>query len=169
MSAIERCDIAIVVLDGTKEIEEQDKRIAGYAREYNRGLIIVVNKWDSVKKDDKTMKEYEEKLEYYLTHERERINIAINGYKKVVDYQITFPLSNLFDKKALSTFMKQRNISDSDKAAALYLKEGADNESYSTIYRAFMKIKNDINLSDFQTEVEYFEYYLLHSFRLLHY
>ncbi len=62
MSAIERCDIAIVVLDGTKEIEEQDKRIAGYAREYNRGLIIVVNKWDSVKKDDKTMKEYEEKI-----------------------------------------------------------------------------------------------------------
>ena len=62
MSAIERCDIAIVVLDGTKDVEEQDKRIAGYAREYNRGLIIVVNKWDAVKKNDKTMKEYTEKI-----------------------------------------------------------------------------------------------------------
>ena len=62
LAALERCDIAVVVLDGTKDIEEQDKRVAGYAREYNRGLIIVVNKWDSVKKDEKTMKKYEEKI-----------------------------------------------------------------------------------------------------------
>ena len=62
ISAIERSDIAVVVLDGTKDVEEQDKRIAGYARDFNRGLIIVVNKWDSVQKDDKTMKKYEEKI-----------------------------------------------------------------------------------------------------------
>lgn len=62
ISAIERSDIAVLVLDGTKEVEEQDKRIAGYARDFNRGLIIVVNKWDSVQKDDKTMKRYEEKI-----------------------------------------------------------------------------------------------------------
>lgn len=66
MGAIERCDIAVVVLDGTKDIEEQDKRVAGYAREYNRGLIIVVNKWDSVKKDDKTMKKYEDKIKTHF-------------------------------------------------------------------------------------------------------
>ena len=62
ISAIERSDIAVLVLDGTKDVEEQDKRIAGYARDFNRGLIIVVNKWDSVQKDDKTMKKYEEKI-----------------------------------------------------------------------------------------------------------
>lgn len=62
MSAIERSDIAVVVLDGTKSVEEQDKRIAGYAREYNRAMIIVVNKWDLVQKDDKTMKNYEDKI-----------------------------------------------------------------------------------------------------------
>ena len=62
MSAIERCDIAVIVLDGTNEISEQDKRIAGYAREYNRALIIVVNKWDIVHKDDKTMQKYIEKV-----------------------------------------------------------------------------------------------------------
>ena len=60
--AIERCDIAVVILDGMKPIEEQDKRIAGYAREYNRAMIMVVNKWDSVQKDDKTMKQYMEKI-----------------------------------------------------------------------------------------------------------
>ena len=62
ISAIERCDVAVIVLDGTKEVEEQDKRIAGYAREYNRALVIVVNKWDMVKKDSKTMQEYTEKI-----------------------------------------------------------------------------------------------------------
>lgn len=62
MNAIERCDIAVIILDGTKEVEEQDKRIAGYAREYNRGLILVVNKWDAVVKDDKTMKATTEKI-----------------------------------------------------------------------------------------------------------
>lgn len=62
INAIERSDIAVIVLDGTKDVEEQDKRIAGYAREYNRGLIVVVNKWDAVNKDDKTMKAYTEKI-----------------------------------------------------------------------------------------------------------
>lgn len=62
ISAIERSDIAVLILDGTKDIEEQDKRIAGYGRDYNRGMIIVVNKWDSVEKNDKTMKRYTEKI-----------------------------------------------------------------------------------------------------------
>ena len=62
IGAIERADIAVLVLDGTKDIEEQDKRIAGYARDFNRGLIIVLNNWDSVVKADKTMKKFEEKI-----------------------------------------------------------------------------------------------------------
>ena len=66
IGAIERADIAVLVLDGTKDIEEQDKRIAGYARDFNRGLIIVVNKWDSVVKDDKTMKKYEERIRIHF-------------------------------------------------------------------------------------------------------
>ncbi|HHU55445.1 MAG TPA: ribosome biogenesis GTPase Der [Acholeplasmataceae bacterium] len=60
LSAIERSDIAVLILDGDKEITEQDRRIAGYAREYNRATIIVVNKWDLVTKDDKTMDKYTE-------------------------------------------------------------------------------------------------------------
>lgn len=62
MQAIERSDIAVLVLDGSKEITEQDKRVAGYARENNRAMIIVVNKWDIVQKDDKTMKEFTQKI-----------------------------------------------------------------------------------------------------------
>ena len=55
ISAIEKSDIVLLVLDGTEEINEQDKRIVGYALDYNRALIIVVNKWDAVEKDSKSM------------------------------------------------------------------------------------------------------------------
>lgn len=62
IKAIERSEVVLFVLDGTKEIEEQDKRIAGYAAEYNKAVIIVVNKWDDVDKDEKSMKEFTEKI-----------------------------------------------------------------------------------------------------------
>ncbi|MDD4388199.1 MAG: ribosome biogenesis GTPase Der [Bacilli bacterium] len=55
LAAIERSDIVVVMLDGTEAITEQDKRIAGYARENYCAVIIAVNKWDLVEKDDKTM------------------------------------------------------------------------------------------------------------------
>lgn len=62
IKAIERSEVVLFVLDGTKEIEEQDKCIAGYAAEYNKAVIIVVNKWDAVDKDEKSMKEFTEKI-----------------------------------------------------------------------------------------------------------
>lgn len=62
ISAIERSDIVVVMLDATKNIEEQDKRIAGYAREFNRAVIIAVNKWDLVDKDERTMNQFTETI-----------------------------------------------------------------------------------------------------------
>ncbi|WEG11386.1 ribosome biogenesis GTPase Der [Pullulanibacillus sp. KACC 23026] len=60
--AIERSDVVLVVLDGEEGIIEQDKKIAGYAHEAGRAVIIVVNKWDAVEKDHKTMDEFKEKI-----------------------------------------------------------------------------------------------------------
>ena len=54
-SAIERSDLALVVLDGSTGIIEQDKHVAGLAHEAKKGVIIVYNKWDLVDKDEKTM------------------------------------------------------------------------------------------------------------------
>ncbi|MCR4633201.1 MAG: ribosome biogenesis GTPase Der [Erysipelotrichaceae bacterium] len=54
-AAIERCDVALVLLDGSTGIIEQDKHVAGLAHEAKKGVIIVYNKWDLVEKDDKTM------------------------------------------------------------------------------------------------------------------
>lgn len=62
LRAIERSDVVLVVLDGEKGIIEQDKRIAGYAHEAGRAIVIVVNKWDAVEKDEKTMKAFEQDI-----------------------------------------------------------------------------------------------------------
>jgi GTP-binding protein len=62
LRAIERSDVVLVVLDGEEGIIEQDKKIAGYAHQAGRAVVIVVNKWDAVDKDDKTMKRFEEKI-----------------------------------------------------------------------------------------------------------
>jgi GTPase len=62
LRAIERSNVVLVVINAEEGIIEQDKKIAGYAHEAGRAIVIVVNKWDAVEKDDKTMKEFEQKI-----------------------------------------------------------------------------------------------------------
>ncbi|GAA3024367.1 ribosome biogenesis GTPase Der [Tetragenococcus solitarius] len=62
MTAIERSDVVLVVLNAEEGIREQDKKIAGYAHEAGRAIIIVVNKWDLLKKKNDTMRKFEEKI-----------------------------------------------------------------------------------------------------------
>ncbi|WP_368651970.1 ribosome biogenesis GTPase Der [Ornithinibacillus sp. 4-3] len=59
LKAIERSDVVLVLIDAETGILEQDKRIAGYAHEAGRAIVIVVNKWDTVKSSDTAMKEFE--------------------------------------------------------------------------------------------------------------
>lgn len=66
VAAIERSDVCLLVIDATEGITEQDKRIAGVAHEAGKGIIIVVNKWDLLKKETNTMKEYRETIEAEL-------------------------------------------------------------------------------------------------------
>lgn len=68
IKAVERASITLLVLDGSKSIEEQDKRIAGYPIEANSGVIIVVNKWDLVEKDNKTMNQYIENIRSHFLY-----------------------------------------------------------------------------------------------------
>ena len=66
--AVERADVCILMLDAIEGVTDQDAKIAGEAHEAGKGIIIVVNKWDAVEKDDKTIykftKEIREKLSY---------------------------------------------------------------------------------------------------------
>ncbi|MGM9552165.1 MAG: ribosome biogenesis GTPase Der [Clostridia bacterium] len=62
LNAVERCDVCVVMIDGVEGISEQDAKIAGYAHEQGKGTVIVVNKWDAVEKDDKTMEAMRKKI-----------------------------------------------------------------------------------------------------------
>ncbi len=62
LKAIERSDVVLVVLNAEEGIIEQDKKIAGYAHEAGRAVIVVVNKWDAIAKDDKTLQNFEQKI-----------------------------------------------------------------------------------------------------------
>lgn len=59
MKAIERADVVLMVINGEEGIIDQDKHVAGYAHEAGKAAILVVNKWDVVEKDDKTMQRFE--------------------------------------------------------------------------------------------------------------
>ncbi|URZ00825.1 ribosome biogenesis GTPase Der [Clostridium felsineum] len=63
MAAIERCDVCTLILDATEPISEQDERIIGYAHENNKAILVIVNKWDLIEKDDKTMDNFKKNLE----------------------------------------------------------------------------------------------------------
>ena len=62
LSSIEKSDVIVVVIDGERGVIEQDKHVAGYAHEAGKGVILVVNKWDLVEKDEKTMQKKEKEL-----------------------------------------------------------------------------------------------------------
>ena len=67
VAAIERCDIAVILIDAVEGITEQDAKIAGIAHERGKGIIIAVNKWDLVEKNDKTMYRFNEKIDETLS------------------------------------------------------------------------------------------------------
>lgn len=66
MDAIKRADIVLIVFNASEEISEQDVRIAGYVHEENKPSIIIMNKWDLVEKDDKTILRYQKDLDEKL-------------------------------------------------------------------------------------------------------
>ena len=68
VSAVERADVVLMVIDATEGVTEQDAKIAGIAHERGKGIIIVVNKWDAIEKNDKTMNEYEKDIRQTLSY-----------------------------------------------------------------------------------------------------
>ncbi|HWQ79080.1 MAG TPA: ribosome biogenesis GTPase Der [Anaerovoracaceae bacterium] len=62
IAAIERCDVALLMVDAAEGVTDQDKKIAGIAHEAGKGIIIVVNKWDLIEKDTNTMKEFQKDI-----------------------------------------------------------------------------------------------------------
>ena len=66
LSAVDRSDVAVLVIDATEGVTEQDTKIAGYAHDNGKAMIIAINKWDLVIKDNKTMREFESEIRRVL-------------------------------------------------------------------------------------------------------
>ena len=67
VSAVERADVVVLVIDAVEGVTEQDAKIAGIAHDRGKGIIIAVNKWDAVEKTDKTIYEYTKKIKDTLS------------------------------------------------------------------------------------------------------
>ena len=68
VTAVERCDVAVLVIDATEGVTEQDAKIAGIAHERGKGIVIAVNKWDAIEKDDKTIYKFTNKIRDTLSY-----------------------------------------------------------------------------------------------------
>lgn len=68
VSAVERADIVVLLIDAVEGVTEQDAKIAGIAHERGKAVIIAVNKWDAIEKNDKTTKEYTQKIRNILSY-----------------------------------------------------------------------------------------------------
>lgn len=156
MKAIERAEIALILLDGSKEVEEQDRRIAGYPLEANRGSIIVVNKWDLVTKDDKSMNKYTEKIRnqfLYLSYapicfvsalNKSRLNQLFQIIDTVYEnYNRRVPTNVLNNVIFDATVLNQAPIFNGDRLKVYYASQ------VSTAPPTFVLFVNDPNYMHF--------------------
>ena len=67
VAAVERCDVAIIMIDATEGVTEQDAKIAGIAHDRGKGVIIAVNKWDAIEKDNNSVKEHTQDIRDVLS------------------------------------------------------------------------------------------------------
>ncbi len=67
VTAVERADVVIIVIDAVEGVTEQDAKIAGIAHDRGKGIIIAVNKWDAIEKDNSTMKKHTERIRQVLS------------------------------------------------------------------------------------------------------
>ncbi len=113
MSAIERSDVVLFVIDGEAGIREQDKHVAGYAHEAGKAIIIVYNKWDTVDKDEVTMNDVEKEIRkqfMYLSYApivyvsattKQRVNTLLPLIDEVHDYSVLRIQTNVINEVIL--------------------------------------------------------------------
>lgn len=68
LRAVDRSDVVLMLIDATEGVTEQDKKIAGYAHEAGKGIIIIANKWDLIEKNEKTMNKFDKEIREELSY-----------------------------------------------------------------------------------------------------
>ena len=172
IKAIERSSVVLMLLDGTKDIEEQDKRIAGYAAEYDKAVIIVVNKWDAVEKSDKSMKEYVEKIRSHFLFlnyapiafvsalKNQRVHLLFDQIKQVYENYNRRVSTNVLNDVILdATIMNQAPIFNGDRLKIYYATQ------IDVAPPTFVLFVNDVNYMHFSYQ-RYIENKLREAFAL---
>lgn len=132
VAAVERCDVALLVIDANEGITEQDKKIAGVAHEAGKGIVVVVNKWDLIEKETNTMKEFKTLIEYefpFMSYapsvfisvkDKQRVFQTIDVAKKVAENRsLRVPTGQLNSLISDAVMMKQPP-SDKGKRLKIY-------------------------------------------------
>jgi GTP-binding protein len=131
-TSIEHSDICLLLIDATEGVTEQDKRIAGYAHEEGKGIIIVVNKWDTIEKDNSTFNSYTKEIKNelaFLNYAEVVFISALTGQRvdqiiKMIDYvhqNQTFRISTgLLNDIVNEAIMLNQPPSDKGKRLKIY-------------------------------------------------
>lgn len=156
LAAIDRSDVCVIMIDGTEGIAEQDTKIAGYADNQGKACIFVINKWDIVEKNDKTMNEFKRRLRevfafmsyasmmFISAKTGQRVDRLLEEIKKVNEQhkrRITTGMLNDVINEAVN---KQQPPSDKGKRLRIYYGTQA-----SVAPPTFVLFVNDKNLFHF--------------------
>ncbi len=105
LKAIERSNVVLVVIDAEQGIIEQDKRVAGYAHEQGKAVVIVVNKWDTVEKDSKTMKKFEDEVRKEFQFLDYAQIAFVSAKERTIDY-VHYSLTSMKQVKTIKNVFK---------------------------------------------------------------
>jgi len=172
LSAIRRCDVALIVIDAVQEVTEQDTKIAGLVHEEGKASIIVMNKWDLIEKDTDTMNKYRKRLANDLSFMTYAPNIFISAktgqrvkrIMELVNYvynQYTFRISTGVLNECLAEAIAM-NEPPSDKGRRLKILYGTQ---VSVKPPTFVLFVNDPELMHYSYE-RYLENYFRKTFGL---
>ena len=132
VTAVERADVVLLVIDATEGVTEQDAKIAGIAHERGKGIIIVVNKWDAIEKNDRTMREYERKVRDVLSYmpyaemifvsaaTGQRLNKLYDMIDMVIENQTLRIATGVLNEIMMEAVAMQQPPSDKGKRLKLY-------------------------------------------------
>ena len=132
VTAVERADVVLVVIDATQGVTEQDAKIAGIAHERGKGIIVVVNKWDAIEKNDKTMREYENEVRrvlsfmpyaeimYVSAETGQRLNKLYDMIDMVIENQTMRVATGVLNEIMTEAVAMQQPPSDKGKRLKLY-------------------------------------------------
>ena len=138
VAAVERADVVILVIDATEGVTEQDAKIAGIAHERGKGMIIAVNKWDAIEKNDKTIYEHTQKIKDTLSFmpyaellfvsakTGQRLNKIYDMIDMVIESQTMRIPTGVLNEILTEAVAMQQPPSDKGKRLRIYyMKQGA--------------------------------------------